>query len=516
MSARALTLGNILRPHALSRGDSVALRFNGAVSTYAQLEARANQVASALRSSGMGRGDRVAYLGKNATAYFEALIGAAKAGAVMTPINWRLAPPEIEYVLQQAGPRLLFVGAGFEAMAAQVAPDLMRLEFREGGSYREWRDRESSEDSSLASSPDDAALQLYTSGTTGRPKGAVLTHASLFGLRAAMGDAAPDWYRWSPRDVSLIAMPVAHVSGTGWALWSLMHGATGIVLEEFDPHTVLKLMIEYRVTKLILVPTAIRIALSHPLARQTDFSFLESISYGGAPMPPDLLREAMQVFRCGFVQMYGMTETAGTIVALPPADHDPDSARLSSVGLPLPGVEIGVRSADGRWLAAGELGEIVTRSVANMSGYYLQPDATAETIDGDGWLRTGDAGYLDEDGYVYVRDRVKDMIITGGENVYPAEVEAALRSHPAVVDVAVIGIPDAKWGEAVCAVIVPRAGTTPDLEDVVGWARERIARYKCPKHIRIVTTLPRNATGKVLRRELRAQFGPSNQFGPSS
>ncbi len=498
-------LGDILRAHAPERGSKTALYCNGVATSYAQLESHANRVANALLRAGIQPGDRVAFLGKNSIAYFEALIGAAKARAVMTPINWRLAPPEIAYVLDHSEARVLFVGAGFEQIAAEVAPDLQRLELRFGGSYESWRDGETDRDPELNADVSDAALQMYTSGTTGRPKGAVLTHTNLFGLRAAMQE--PEWYRWSSEDVSLIAMPVAHVSGTGWAIWTLVHGATGVVVEEFDPHAVLDLMVEHRISKTILVPTAMQIVLRHPRASATDFSFLKTICYGGSPMPSDLLREAMQVFRCDFVQMYGMTETAGTIVALPPADHDPDNPHLASVGLPLPGVEIGIRSATGEWLGAGELGEIVTRSVATMSGYYRQPDATAETIDADGWLRTGDAGYLDAQGYLYVRDRVKDMIISGGENVYPAEVEAALRGHPAIAEVAVVGVPDAKWGEAVCAVIVPHAGTTPDLDSVVAWARERIARYKCPRHIRLVTTLPRNATGKVLRRELRERFG---------
>jgi acyl-CoA synthetase (AMP-forming)/AMP-acid ligase II len=502
------TLGNILRPHARERGGHIALHGDGRATTYRELELRANRVANALLRLGIQPGDRVAYLGKNSVAYFEVLIGAAKARAVMTPLNWRLAPPELEYLLSDCKPRVLFVGAGFEAVAvaAGVAPDTRRIELG-ADSYERWLREVEDRDPELRCDPSEATLQLYTSGTTGKPKGAVLTHTSLFGLRAAMRE--PEWYRWSTEDVSLVAMPVAHVSGTGWAIWTLSHGAKGVVVAEFDPHSVLDVMTEHRISKVILVPTAIQIVLRHPRAASTDFSFLRTICYGGSPMPPDLLREAMQVFRCNFVQMYGMTETAGTIVALPPEDHDPANPRLSSVGVPLPGVEVAVRSASGEQLGAGEVGEIVTRSVANMSGYYRQPDATAATIDADGWLHTGDVGYVDERGYVYVRDRLKDMIISGGENVYPAEVEAALRGHPAIAEVAVIGLPDAKWGEAVCAVIVPQADAAPELDSVVAWARERIAGYKCPKHLRIVAALPRNATGKVLRRELRDQFSRS-------
>ncbi len=507
------TLGNILTAHARERGTKTALHMSGVSIDYAQLERRARQVANGLLHMGVQPGDRVAYLGKNSSAYFEVLVGAAKARAVMTPINWRLAAPEVDYVIGHCRPRVLFIGGGFEQMAAQVAPGLLQLECANGRNYSTWRDRQLDSDPGLVASENETALLLYTSGTTGRPKGAVLTHRSLFGLRAAMTapstDAEPEWYRWSAADVSLIAMPAAHISGTGWAIWSLMHGATGIITEEFDPHAVFDLMIEHRINKIMLVPTAVQIALSHPRARQADFSFLRTICYGGSPMPADLLREAMRVFGCGFVQMYGMTETAGTIVALPPEDHDPGSQRLGSVGLPLPGVEIAIRGADGQHTAAGQVGEIVTRSVANMQGYFLQPEATAETLDAEGWLRTGDAGYLDKQGYLYLRDRVKDMIITGGENVYPAEVEAALRDHPAIADVAVIGVPDEKWGESVCAIVVAHTDAPPDSQSIAKWARERIAGYKCPKHIEFVSALPRNASGKVLRRELRERFRKS-------
>jgi long-chain acyl-CoA synthetase len=272
---------------------------------------------------------------------------------------------------------------------------------------------------------------------------------------------------------------------------------------------VFDLMLEHRINKVMLVPTAIQIAVRHPRARDADFSFLRHICYGGAPMPPDLLREAMSVFGCGFVQMYGMTETAGTIVALSPEDHDPaDPARLGSVGKPLPGVELKICDAEGGTLERGVTGEIVTRSTANMTGYYRQPEATAAVLDDAGWLRTGDAGFLDEQGYLHLRDRVKDLIISGGENVYPGEVESAVRGHPCVAEVAVIGVPDEKWGEKVVAIVVAKHGVTPDGPGIIEWTRTRIAKYKCPKAVEFVSALPRTASGKVLRRELRELFRP--------
>jgi acyl-CoA synthetase (AMP-forming)/AMP-acid ligase II len=394
----------------------------------------------------------------------------------------------------------------FEATAASVAPHVERRVT--GGpkdSFSVWRDAQRSD--SLHPDVDwlEPVLQLYTSGTTGRPKGAVLTHRNLFSLRSKP-ELLPEWYRWSAEDVSLIAMPVAHISGTGWGLWTLEHGATGVIAREFDPHKVFDHLVSRRVSKIMMVPTAMQIAVRHPLAQTTDFAFLRHIFYGGAPLPVDLLKECAEVFGCGFVQMYGMTETAGTVTALAPEDHDPARGdRLRSVGKALPGVEIRIIDPEGRELERGATGEIAIRSASNMVGYFELPKATTETIDTEGWLRTGDAGYLDADGFLFMKDRVKDLIISGGENIYPAEVENAIFGHPAVAEVAVIGVPDEKWGEAVKAFVVPRAGTQPTPQEIIGWASERIARYKLPKTVEFVASLPRNHTGKILRRELRSQ-----------
>jgi acyl-CoA synthetase (AMP-forming)/AMP-acid ligase II len=496
------TLGNIARRHAEQIGDKTALRFGGESITYRELEQRACQVANGLIASSIAPGDRVAYIGKNSAAYFEYLLGAAKAGAVMVPISWRLAPPEIEHLLFDSRPRWIIIEEEFFAPFMLI--DIERYPLLVGGvrdTYKRWRDAQSSEDPERPAPWDEPALQLYTSGTTGLPKGAVLTHRNLFGLRASMGALEPDWYRWSAEDVSLIAMPVAHISGTGWGIWTLLHGATGVITREFDPHAVFDLMAEHRIGKLMLVPTALQIAVSHPRAHEVDFSFLRYIYYGGAPIPPALLRQGIEVFGCGFVQMYGMTETAGTIVALSPEDHDRvGGARSGSVGKPLPGVELKILDS----------GEIATRSPANMQGYHHLASATAETIDGEGWLRTGDAGFIDAEGYLHLRDRIKDVIISGGENIYPAEVEHAIRDHPEVAEVAVIGMPDEKWGESVMAVVVSRTSNPPGAESVIAWARERIASFKAPKRIEFVSALPRNASGKILRRELRARFRASS------
>lgn len=503
------TLGAFLRQQAASRPDAVAFVFEGAETSYREFNERASRVANGLIAQGCKPGDRIAYLGKNRDAYFELWLGAVKAGMVMVPVNWRLAVPEVAYILGDARPSLVLVEPEFLDRLEGLGATVLVTEAVAGHSvYHEWRDGFSSADPMADAVYDDAVLQLYTSGTTGNPKGALLSNRSLLGLRAQFSeDQLPEWYRWSTTDVALVAMPVFHISGSGWGMWSLQHGAKAVIVREFDPAKVLDLLVEYRITKIMLVPTALRIVCDHPDAPTTDFSFLKYICYGGSAIPLDLLRQAIAIFGCGFAQMYGMTETAGTIIGLPPEDHDPKgNRRMRGIGIPLSGVEVRVVDAEGREMIRGSVGEIAVRSAANMIGYYNRPDATAETIDAEGWLRTGDAGTMDEDGYLYLADRIKDMIITGGENVYPAEVENALYSHPEVKDVAVIGVPDPKWGERVVAIVVPKDATPPDSAELIAWARERVAAYKAPKTIDFRADLPRNPSGKILRRLLRDEY----------
>jgi acyl-CoA synthetase (AMP-forming)/AMP-acid ligase II len=513
--ARMPTLGDIARYQAELRPDATAFVFEGRSTSFAQFDRHTNQVARALLAGGARLGERIAYLGKNSDHYFELLFGAAKAGVVMVPVSWRLAGPEIAYIVGDTEAATLFVGPEFSAVAAAVAPTLPALRVivaMEGGvagwpGYEAWRDAQDDSDPACPIGPDAVAVQLYTSGTTGRPKGAMLRHANLLGLRSAQSVANTDWNRWSAEDISLVAMPVSHIGGTGWALMGLYNGAKGVVAREFDPNRVLDFIEHDRISKMFMVPAAMQIVVRHPRARQVDYSAMKYMLYGASPIPLALLRECMEVFGCGFVQMYGMTETCGTIVALEPADHTPEgSPRMRSAGKALPGVEIAILDAEGKRLKPHEVGEVATRSPANMAGYWRQPEATAKTVDAENWLRTGDAGYLDEDGYLYIHDRVKDMIISGGENVYPAEVENAIFGHPDVADVAVIGVPDEQWGEAVKAVVVPRSGTTPDAAAIIAWTRSRIAGFKTPKSIDFIEALPRNASGKILRRQLREPY----------
>jgi len=280
-----------------------------------------------------------------------------------------------------------------------------------------------------------------------------------------------------------------------------------VIVRDFAPDALLDFIETEGITKLFLVPAAIQLVLDHPRARTTDYSRINYIIYGSSPITQGLLREAIAVFGCGFVQAYGMTETSGTVVALPPADHRlDDDRRMGAAGKPLQGVEIAILDEMGARLPPGRMGEIAIRSGSNMTGYWRRPGETQASFTADGFLRSGDAGYLDADGYLWIRDRVKDMIISGGENVYAAEVEAALAEHPAVAEVAVIGVPDPKWGEAVKAIVVAAPGVPLDPDALRAWARGRLAAYKTPKTIDVVDTLPRNASGKVLRRVLREPY----------
>ncbi len=502
-----LTFDGFLQHWAVARAEWPALSQGGRSDNYAQLEARTARIATMLLSAGLKKGDRIAWIGKNSDLYFALFYGAARVGVVMVPIGWRLAPAEWAYIAGDTKARILFVGHGFEtgveALAESLAhkPDVI---------YED--DARRMIDSTLRAAfdpagPDDAALQLYTSGTTGNPKGAVLSNRNLFGLRKNSAENDHPYSKWEDDEVVLIAMPCAHIGGTGLGIMALASGLLGLVEAEFSPDAVFDAIEKGGATRLFIVPAALQMMVNHPRCRDVDYSRLKYILYGAAPIPLELLRQSMNVFNAQFIQVYGMTETTGTICMLPPEDHDPDgNKRMRSAGKPLPGVELRIVDGACNDVPTGEVGEVWTRSSNNMIGYWNLPDATLGTMADGGWIKTGDAGYLDEDGYLYIHDRVKDMIITGGENVYPAEVESAIYGHPDVLEVAVIGVPDAKWGEAVKAVCVPKPGSKIDPDSIISWARARIASFKAPQSVDVIAALPRNASGKILRKDLRAPY----------
>jgi acyl-CoA synthetase (AMP-forming)/AMP-acid ligase II len=509
------TLGDVSRAHRVARGGAVAFSFENREVTFAEFDAHANQVANGLIAAGIGKGEHVAYLGKNSDSYFELFFGAARMGAITTPVNWRLAKTEMLYILRDCDARALFVGPEFAEFAGQLVealPALKLIVAMESGQsgwplYAAWRDAQPAQDPPTEISPDDVALQIYTSGTSGFPKGAMLSHRGLLDRIRHHSDHIPEWNDWGPDDVSLIAMPVFHISGSGWALVNFFFGAKGAIAREFNTAHVFDFIQQQRITKLFMVVAAMQIMARDSRARETDFSCLKHMYYGASPIPVPVLRECIAVFGCGFVQLYGMTETSGMIAALSPEDHDADgSPHMAAAGKVLPGVELAIVDAEGKRLPPCQMGEIVTRSAGNMVGYWNLPDATAKAFDAERWFRTGDLAYLDEDGYLYIQDRVKDMIISGGENIYPTEVENLLCGHPDIAEAAVIGVPDPKWGEVVKAIVVPKPGRTPAAEQIIAFARQNIASYKAPKSVDFAERLPRTSSGKILRRELREPY----------
>jgi len=509
-------VADLSRRHARERGDRPAVSAGDRTLTYAEFEARAVRVANALRADGVRPGDRGAVLDKNSIETVELLAGAWKIGAVLVPLNWRLAAPEIAAVLSDAGATMLFAHPEFAEAAERAAVSAGSVvktvglgSAPGGGDYEKWLAAASTDDTDFRGDPDTVVFQLYTSGTTGRPKGVLTTNRSL-----SVGEegAARSW-GIDGDSITLVAMPMFHIGGLGFALVGLLFGAHSIIIRELVPQKLLDLIVEKRVTNTFLVPSVIGMLVALPGAADRDYSALRSIAYGASPITPALLRQALATFGRPLFQLYGLTETQGAIVQLDAEDHDPDGPRshlLRAAGKPYPWVELRiVDPATGGPAPTGTPGEILVRSVVNTPGYHNQPETTAALLDADGWLHTGDIGTLDEEGYLTISDRLKDMIITGGENVYPAEVEAVLADHPDVAGVAVVGRPDPTWGEAVVAVVVPRDGAALDPADLIAFGRERLAGYKLPKSVELVEALPLGPTGKVLKRELRRSFGDS-------
>ncbi len=505
------SIADIPRELARQNGDYVALDYVGRATSYAEFERYTAQIANGLLGLGVKQGERIAYLGKNSDRFYEILFGAARMGAVLAPVNWRLALPEMMHILEDAGARILFVAPPFYARAQELAracPELrtvFALEEDEAGflSYETWRRQQLARAPSFCPNGSDTVVQLYTSGTTGLPKGVELTHDNLTTQLRLAGEIGMADY--AQGEVTLIAMPVFHIAGVAMGLFSLAQGARGYVLAEADAEKILALIAEQQVNYAFIVPAVIQAMLLSPRAASTDFSSLKLITYGASPISDSVLGRAKSVFGCDFLQLYGLTETTGGVCWLPPKDHVAGSMRLRACGIAYPETEVRVVDAQGRSLGPREVGEVVIRSKLVMKGYWNKPEATRAAL-GNGWFHSGDAGYFDADGYLYIYDRVKDMIVSGAENVYPAEVENALFSHPAVADVAVIGVPDDKWGEAVKAIVVVKPGMTLGAEELSQYARTRIAGYKVPKSYDFVAALPRNASGKVLKRELRAPY----------
>lgn len=515
------SFAGIIRTHGQERPDRPAIEFEGRTITFGELDTRSSQLANALAAAGVGPEDRVAFLDKNGPEFFEVTFALAKLNAVNVAVNWRLAPTEMAQIINDARAKVLIVGAEFIAHVEKIEDDLDTVtKIVAIGDHARWDDYERvitaqpDTDPGAEGGLDDVAIQLYTSGTTGLPKGVMLTNANFF---SGVMNVTESW-KFDSDSVNIAVMPMFHIAGSGWSMVGLFHGCQTVVLRDVDPARILEVIPEFGVTNALFVPAVIQFLLMTPGVDTADFSTLRAIVYGASPITDAVLIKAMEVFGCGFIQVYGMTETTGAITQLEPEDHDPANrpGLLRSCGKPYPWVEMRLVDPDtGADVPSGIVGELWTRSPQNMKGYWANQAATDATIDGDGWLRTGDAGYRDADGFLFLHDRVKDMIVTGGENVYPAEVENVLMKHPGLADVAVVGVPDERWGEAVKAVVVRAEGSDVTDKDVITFAREHLAGYKLPKSVDFSDVLPRNPSGKLLKREIRAPYweGASRQIG---
>jgi acyl-CoA synthetase (AMP-forming)/AMP-acid ligase II len=515
-SSMMRSIADITRTQAAVRPDKAALICDDRTLTYAELDAECCQVANALISAGVEPQDRVGYIGKNIPEYFTLTNGVARVNAVTVAVNWRLAPPEMAYILDNAKVVLVLVEEEFlghlDGMELSRSPLIVAVGKSDGRlEYPEWIDRQPTTDPGYPSEENDTCLQLYTSGTTGLPKGAELSNRNLFSII----DPFTEILGLRSNSVFLHVLPMFHIAGSGLTMLGLYTGCTNVVHRDVDPSRIFADISGYGVTSAFMVPALLQVLPITQGASDADFSSLEMIFYGASPITEDVLVSSMALLNCPHAQVYGLTETTGAVTWLAPEDHDPDGPKaklLRSAGKPIAGVELRLVDSDtGEDVPDGGIGEVWLRTAQNLKGYWRNPEGTAEAFpegrdeNGLGWFRTGDAGYL-EDGFLFIHDRVKDMIVSGGENVYPAEIENALMAHDGVADVAVIGVPNERWGESPLALIVTAEGNDPSEEELIAHCRERLAGFKCPKAVERIDVIPRNPSGKILKTELRKPY----------
>ncbi len=499
-------VGRIIARRAELAANRRALTFEGRTLTFGAFAERIDRLAAALAAGGVNRNDRVGFLGLNHPAFFETMFAAGRLGAIFVPLNFRLTGPELSFIVNDAGVHTVVADDLHKAVLDGVRAELPCQRYvgseSSGDAWEALDDLVTGHDplaDPVTVDPDDVAVIMYTSGTTGQPKGAMLTHGNLCwnninALHAI--DVGTD-------EITLVVAPLFHIGGLNVnTILTWQKGGEVVLHRAFEPGAALAAIAEYGVTGMFGVPAMFLFMSQHPDFDTTDLTTMRVAVVGGAPVPEPLTK--LYLGRgVPFAQGYGLTETAPMATFLLP---EYALEKVGSAGYAPMYTEVEILEADGNVLPRGELGEICVRGPNVMKGYWNRPDATAEAIDEHGWFHSGDLGYLDEDGFLFVVDRVKDMVISGGENVYPAEVESVLYDHPKITEVAVIGLPDEKWGEAVVAVVVLNEGDELALDELRDFAGERLAKYKLPTRLHQVPVLPRNPAGKVLKFELREQF----------
>lgn len=513
------TLVDICDHYRQSTPKAVALKCEGQQVDYQQLDSASDQLAQGLLALGIEPGARVGLLAKDSIASVEILLACAKIGAVFTPVNWKLAQPEITYILSDAQIQVLFVDEELAPSTEQASQEYHLNQLKRtivlNEQYQQWRSEQPVKSPNIVIDPEQVVVQMYTSGTTGRPKGVQLPHRSFFAIAKEYAQSDKQWINHNADDNCMNLLPLFHIGGLWWVVRCLASGATTTMMPAFIAHQVLKTIETDRINKTCMVPAMIQFLFSEPAYQTTDFSSLKCIIYGGSPIAEALLDRALATFGCDFLQIYGMTETGNMAVCLPAKAHTQSSIQngnrhlLKAVGKAHPGVSLKVVNPTGDELPIGQIGEILINSPANMVGYWQLPQASNSTLI-DGWVHTGDAGYFDDEGYLYVCDRIKDMICYAGENVYPAEIESVLFEHPDIAEVAVIGVPDPNWGESIKAMVVKKPDSKPSPRSIMMFGKGKLADFKLPKSVDFVESLPRTPAGKLQKAKIRAPFWQDN------
>jgi len=499
-----VNIGEFMTRRALLTPNREGLVCEGVRRSYGELNQRANRFANAMLGLGVGFGDRVAMLALNEPEYYDVLFGLGKIGAILVPVNYRLAGPEIEFILSDCGARVLVFGEDFtetiDSIRSQIpTKDFVAISDDAPGwaeSYQDMIAAASDREPTIRGGDDDTLTILYTSGTTGRPKGAELSHSYYFwssvNLMSTLGVQIGD--------APLVALPLFHIGGLAGPPWFVYQGAKTVLLRKLDPKRFLELLGEEKVSGFGSVPALLDFLKLVPEFEKYDWSSVKVILVYAAPVPVSLIEEYAAV-GIEVRQLYGLTEcNTGSVL-----NAEDAVSKAGSCGTPFFHTEVRVVDDQGSDAEPGEKGEVLLRSPNTMTGYWNRPQDTAEALK-DGWLHTGDIATMDRDGYLYIMDRKKDMIISGGENIYPAEIEDSLRRHPKVADAGVIGFPDEKWGEAVKAIIVAKQGEELTETELIEWSRGEIGRFKIPKKVVFTDAIPRTPTGKILKRVLRDQF----------